>query len=85
MDQLKHEIKGEKVSNTLRMETKLRSMLHEMEGLSSGGSADQFNALRSKVLALRQELVIQREMSGFPGDNAREVEGMWPVPPPMKT
>ena len=78
---LEHEMKAEKVGNTLRQEDKLRLLLTQLE--ASRGDPQVFALIRARALEARQDLITQRDLAGLNKDshlNARLVEAAFPIP-----
>jgi hypothetical protein len=85
MSKLTHEMASERVSNALKLEEKLGTLLAKCEDARSGATDARgrklFNALRKKASEMRQELITQREAAGMVTDAATVVETAFPLPP----
>jgi hypothetical protein len=75
--ELLHEIAVEGITNTKRLEDRLKFRLVD---LKPNLGQVKFNELRKVCLALRQDIITQREMGGFTKGNVETVEAMFPIP-----
>ena len=83
MSKLSHELDGERVSNAIKMEDKLKQIIAKCHSATSRDATGRkiFSALRKKALQTRQDLITQREASGMSKDAANTVEAAFPIPP----
>jgi hypothetical protein len=76
--QLSHEMAVEQVSNTKRLEDRLKMKLMDLN-MSLGRV--KYNEERKVCLALRQDIITQREMGGAQAKGGAEiVEALFPIP-----
>mmetsp|Transcript_32747 Transcript_32747/g.64888 ORF Transcript_32747/g.64888 Transcript_32747/m.64888 type:complete len:147 (+) Transcript_32747:60-500(+) len=84
MGKLEHEFQGERVSNAMKLEDKLRLLIKKCS--ENRGDTKLFNAIRKRALAARQDLIVQREAAGMAKNsalNAETVERTFPIPASM--
>ena len=84
MSKLEHEFQGERVSNAMKLEDKLRLLIKKCN--ENRGDTKLFNAIRKRALAARQDLIVQREAAGMAKNsalNAETVERTFPIPASM--
>jgi hypothetical protein len=85
MSKLTHEMASERVSNALKLEEKLRTLLQKCQDARSGATDTRgrkiYSTLRKKASEMRQELITQREAAGMVTDAATVVEAAFPLPP----
>ncbi len=88
---LEGEFGGERVSSLLRLETKLRNELILLNKLGNGivspsassGSIAAYNKQRDVVHRTRQDLIVQRELSGMGVGATETVMKEFPCPPAL--
>lgn len=85
MGKLKHELDGEIISNAIKLEEKLKITIRKCHDAKSASMVDArgrmvYNAIRKKALALRQDLITQKEAAGMSTDAASFVEAAYPIP-----
>jgi len=84
MSKLEHEFQGERVSNAIKLEDKLKMLIKKCK--ENRGDAKLFNAIRKRALAARQDLIAQREAAGLAKNsvlNAATIERTFPIPASM--
>eukprot|EP00588_Corethron_pennatum_P000026 CAMPEP_0194294412 /NCGR_PEP_ID=MMETSP0169-20130528/50594_1 /TAXON_ID=218684 /ORGANISM="Corethron pennatum, Strain L29A3" /LENGTH=109 /DNA_ID=CAMNT_0039043261 /DNA_START=1 /DNA_END=330 /DNA_ORIENTATION=+ len=80
MGKLEHEFQVERVSNAMKLEEKLRSLITKCS--ENRGDTELFNATRKRALAARQDLIVQREAAGMAKNAALNAETVEDVPIP---
>jgi hypothetical protein len=84
MSRFKHEIGSEQISNTVKLQDKLNQLIQKANELKSGATDQKgrmvYTAVRKKALALRQDLITQREAAGMATDATSAVEAAFPIP-----
>ena len=87
MDKLTHEFNSERVSNSVRLEDKLKQLIAKANQAKSGATDKKgrmvYTAIRKKALETRQDLITQREAAGMATDATSAVEAAYPIPTPV--
>jgi dihydrodipicolinate synthase/N-acetylneuraminate lyase len=82
MNKIEHEMMEERVQHASNLTDKLENLIKKCH--ENSGNRIVYAALRNRTIATRQELIIQREVSGMAIDqqvNAALVESQFPIPP----
>ena len=80
MNKLSHELQGERISNAVKMEDRLRQLIIKVNESREHPNPMVYKAVRKKALDIRQDLITQREAAGMNKDAAALVEAMFPIP-----
>lgn len=84
MSKLEHEFASERVHNAMKLEDKLKMLIKKCN--ENRGDRKLFNAIRTRAMTARQELIVQREAAGMAKNsvlNAETVEATFPIPGSM--
>jgi len=82
MNKIEHEMMEERVQHASNLTDKLKNLIKKCH--ENSGNRTVYAALRNRAIATRQELIVQREVSGMTVDqqaNAALVESQFPIPP----
>lgn len=84
MSKIQHELDGEKISNSIRLQDKLKDVIDKCHKARAGAVDTRgrmvYNTIRKKALQLRQDLITQKEAAGMMTDATSTVEAAFPIP-----